>query len=173
MSSETEQDTSTSGWQGRVFEDFEAGQIYKHAQARTVTHQDNLWITMMTLNPNPIHYDYEYASSTEWGKPLVNSCFTISLVTALTVSDLSQNAVNLGWDEVRLPNPVFDGDTLYAQTEILETRESRSRPHQGIVKFKTIGFNQDGTVVISFNRTILVYRRGHVPAKKEAPTPKT
>jgi acyl dehydratase len=158
-----------TGWQGRVFEDFEVGQVYQHPQARTVTHQDNLWMTMMTLNPNPIHYDFEYAGDTEWGKPLVNSCFTLALVTALSVADLSQNAVNLGWDEVRLPNPVFDGDTIYAQSEILETRASKSRPHQGIVKFRTTGYNQDGQSVITFTRTILIYRRGQVPARKEPP----
>jgi acyl dehydratase len=163
---------TVSGFEGNFFEDFVVGNIYKHAQARTVTHQDNLWITMMTMNPNPIHFDFEYARSTEWGKPLVNSCFTISLVTALSVADMSRNAVNLGWDEVRLPNPVFDGDTLYAQSEVLETRESKSRPHQGVVKFKTVGFNQDGTVVMTFTRTILVYRRGNQPARKQAPTPK-
>ena len=159
-------------YEGNLFEDFVVGKVFKHPQARTVTHQDNLWTTMMTMNPNPVHFDFEYAAATEWGKPLVNSCFTIALVTALSVADMSRNAVNLGWDEVRLPNPVFDGDTLYAQSEVLETRESKSRPHQGIVKFKTVGFKQDGTVVMTFTRSILVYRRGHLPEPKQAPTPK-
>ena len=155
---------------GNFFEDFAPGQVYEHAQSRTVTHQDNLWITMMTLNPNPIHFDFEYAKHTEWGKPLVNSCFTIGLVTALSVADMSKNAVNLGWDQVRLPHPVFDGDTLYAQSEVLDVRESRSRKHQGIVRFKTTGFNQDGTPVITFERTILVYRRAHAPERNSRPT---
>ncbi len=157
------------GWKGHVFEDFEVGQVYEHPDSRTVTHQDNLWVTMMTMNPNPIHFDFEYARDTEWGKPLVNSCFTISLVTALSVGDMSRNAINLGWDEVRLPNPVFDGDTLYARSEILETRESKSRPHQGIVKFKTTGLNQDGKPVITFRRTILVYKRAHLPEGRGQP----
>ncbi len=154
---------------GRVFEDFEVGQVFRHALGRTVTEGDNVWLTMITLNPNPIHFDREYAGQTEWGRPLVNSCFTLSLVTALTVADLSQNAVNLGWDSVRLPNPVFEGDTLYAQSEVLSVRESKSRPHQGIVGFRTVGYNQDGKPVITFDRTILVYRRGHVPAKPTRP----
>ncbi len=154
---------------GRVFEDFAVGQVFEHALGRTVTEGDNVWLTMITLNPNPIHFDREYAGQTEWGRPLVNSCFTLSLVTALTVADLSQNAVNLGWDRVRLPNPVFEGDTLYARSEVLSVRESNSRPHQGIVGFRTVGYNQDGKPVITFDRTILVYRRGHVPAKPTRP----
>lgn len=154
---------------GRVFEDFAVGQVFRHALGRTVTEGDNVWLTMITLNPNPIHFDREYAGQTEWGRPLVNSCFTLSLVTALSVADLSQNAVNLGWDQVRLPHPVFEGDTLYAQSEVLSVRESKSRPHQGIVGFRTVGYNQDGKPVITFDRTILVYRRGHVPAKPTRP----
>ncbi len=160
---------AVTGWQGRTFEDFAVGQVFRHAQGRTVTHADNLWLTMMTLNPNPIHFDFEWARQTEWGKPLVNSCFTLSLVTALTVADLSQNAVNLGWDEVRLPHPVFDGDTLYAQSEVLEVRASRSRPHQGIVVVATTGFNQRGQPVITMKRSILVYKRAHLPRRPEPP----
>lgn len=155
--------TIKPGWQGRVFEDFEVGDVYPHALGRTVTQADNITFTLMTLNPNPIHFDAHYSAQTEWGKPLVDSTFTLALVTGLTVADVSQNAVNLGWDEVRLPAPVFEGDTIYAQSEVLETRESRSRPHQGIVKLRTIGYNQDGVVVISFTRTIMVYKRGHAP----------
>ncbi|MFN8474485.1 MAG: MaoC family dehydratase [Anaerolineae bacterium] len=151
------------GWQGRFFEDFEVGDIYPHPLGRTVTQDDNITFTLMTLNPNPIHFDAHYSAQTEWGKPLVDSTFTLALVTGLSVTDVSQNAVNLGWDEVRLPAPVFEGDTIYAQSEVLEKRESRSRPHMGIVKLRTIGFNQDGTVVISFIRTIMVYKRGHAP----------
>ena len=120
-------------------------------------------LQLTRLNPNPIHFDAHYSAQTEWGKPLVDSTFTLALVTGLSVSDVSQNTVNRGWDEVRLPAPVFEGDTIYAQSEVLETRESRSRPHQGIVKLRTIGYNQDGVVVISFTRTILVYKQGHAP----------
>ncbi len=169
MNEQPQQRAEHADGRGRVFEDFEVGQVFRHALGRTVTESDNVWLTMITLNPNPIHFDREYARQTEWGRPLVNSCFTISLVTALTVADLSQNAVNLGWDKVRLPNPVFEGDTLYAESEVLSVRESISRPHQGIVGFRTVGFNQDGKPVITYERTILVYRRGHVPTPPRRP----
>lgn len=155
--------SNQTGWQGRVYEDFEVGDLHRHPLGRTITQADNIWFTLLTVNNNPIHFDSVYAAQTEFARPLVDSTFTLALVTGLSVSDLSMNAINLGWDQVRLPHPVFDGDTLYAQSEVLEKRESRSRPHMGIVKFRTRGFNQDGTVVIEFIRTILVYKRGQVP----------
>ena len=155
--------TIKPGWRGRVFEDFEAGDIYEHPLGRTITQTDNIWFTLLTVNTNPIHFDAAYASHTEFKRPLVDSTFTLALVTGLSVSDVSQNAINLGWDEVRLPAPVFEGDTIYAQSEVLETRVSQSRPTMGIVKLRTIGFNQDGVKVIEFLRTIMVYRRGHTP----------
>ena len=102
------------GWSGRYYEDFEVGDIYPHPVGRTVTQTDNIWFTLLTVNPNPIHFDAVYAAKTEFGRPLVDSTFTLALVTGLSVGDLSQNAINLGWEEVRLPHPVFDGDTLYA-----------------------------------------------------------
>jgi acyl dehydratase len=117
----------------------------------------------MTMNPNPIHLDAAYAARTEFGRPLVNSTFTLALVTGLSVTDVSQNAINLGWDEVRLTAPVFEGDTIYARSEVLDRRESKSRPHMGIVRVKTSGYNQDGVTVIEFKRTIMVYKQGHVP----------
>jgi itaconyl-CoA hydratase len=153
------------GWTGRVYEDFEVGDIYPHPLGRTITSADNIWFTALTMNPNPIHLDQAYAAQTEFGRPLVNSTFTLALVTGLSVSDVSQNAINLGWDEIRLPAPVFEGDTIYARSEVLEKRESRSRPHMGIVRVKTTGFNQDGVTVLEFKRTIMVYKRGHVPSK--------
>ncbi len=151
------------GWQGRVYEDFEVGDVYRHPLGRTITQADNTWFTLLTLNNNPIHFDSVYAAQTEFRRPLVDSTFTLALVTGLSVSDISQNAINLGWDKVRLPNPVFDGDTIYAQSEVLEKRESKSRPNMGIVRFRTIGLNQEGKVVIEFERTIMVYKRGQVP----------
>jgi acyl dehydratase len=151
------------GWRGRAFEDFEVGDIYEHPLGRTITQADNIWFTLLTVNNNPIHFDSAYAARTEWGRPLVDSTFTLALVTGLSVSDLSQNAINLGWDEVRLPAPVFEGDTIYATSEVLEVRESRSRPGMGIVKFRTTGMNQDGVKVIEFVRTIMVYKRDHLP----------
>jgi len=163
--------TIKPGWTGRIYEDFTIGDIYQHPLGRTVTQTDNIWFTLLTVNPNPIHFDAHYAAQTEFGKPLVDSTFTLALVTGLSVADISQNAVNLGWDEVRLPNPVFEGDTIYAQSEVLELRESKSRPHMGIVKFKTIGYNQAGTIVLEFKRTIMVYKRGQVPVAQR-PQPK-
>jgi acyl dehydratase len=116
------------------------------------------------MNTNPIHFDAEYASRTEFKRPLVNSCFTLALVTGQSVSDLTINAVaNLGWDDVRLPNPVFEGDTVYARSEVLDKRESKSRPTVGIVRVKTTGLNQRGEAVIEFTRTFMIWKRGHVP----------
>ena len=152
------------GWEGRCFEDFEVGDVYIHPGGRTITGTDNSWFTLLTLNTNPIHFNHEYAAGTEFGRPLVNSCFTLALVTGMSVADVSQNAVaNLGWDEVRLPNPVFEGDTIYARSEVLEKRASRSRPTAGLIQIRTTGFNQDGVSVIEFKRNIMVYKRGHVP----------
>jgi itaconyl-CoA hydratase len=151
------------GWQGRVFEDFEVGDVYRHPLGRTITQTDNIWFTLLTVNNNPIHFDAAYAARTEWGRPLVDSTLTLAIATGLSVTDISLNAINLGWDEVRLPHPLFEGDTLYAQSEVLETRESRSRPHMGIVRLRTTGFNQDGDVVIELVRVVMVYKRGHVP----------
>jgi itaconyl-CoA hydratase len=152
------------GWTGRVFEDFEVGDVYEHPLGRTITSADNVWFTCVTMNTNPIHFDAEYASKTEFKKPLVNSCFTLALVTGLSVIDLTVNGVaNLGWDEVRLPHPLFEGDTVYAKSEVLETRESTSRPNVGIVRVKTTGLNQRREPVIEFLRTFMVWKRGHVP----------
>jgi itaconyl-CoA hydratase len=155
------------GWTGRVFEDFEVGDIYQHPLGRTVIAADNIWFTLLTQNTNPVHFDHAFAAKTEYGRPLVDSTFTLALVTGQSVMDISQNAMaNLGWDEVRLPNPLFEGDTVYSRSEVLEKRESKSRPNVGIVRFKTTGYKQDGTVVIEFKRTVMIYRRGHVPQTK-------
>jgi itaconyl-CoA hydratase len=142
------------GWRGRFFEDFEIGDIYSHPLGRTVTTTDNAWFTLLTQNTAPIHFDRHYAEQTEFGRPLVDSTFTVALVTGQSVTDVSQNVfANLGWDEIRLPAPVFEGDTIYSRSEVLVKRESRSRPDVGIVTVKTTGFNQDGTVVITFKRS--------------------
>src|SRR5918997_387004 len=156
------------GWRGRFFEDFEVGDVYEHPLGRTVTTTDNIWFTLLSQNTAPVHFDHNYASQTEFEKPLVDSTFTLALVTGQSVTDVSQNVfANLGWDEVRLPAPVFEGDTIYSRSEILEKRESRSRPDVGIIKVRTTGFDQDGTVVISFERTIMVYKKGHAPQRSE------
>ena len=152
------------GWHGRFYEDFEVGDIYRHPLGRTVTTTDNLWFTLLTQNTAPIHVDHQYASQTEFGKPLVNSTFTLALVTGQSVTDISQNVLaNLSWDEVRLPHPVFEGDTIYSQSEVLDKRESASRPNAGIVTVKTTGYNQEGQIVIVFKRTVMVYKRGRAP----------
>lgn len=152
------------GWTGRVFEDFEVGDVYEHPLGRTVTQADNIWFTCLTMNTNPIHFDAEYASHTEFKRPLVNSCFTLALVTGQSVIDLTVNGVaNLGWDSVKLPHPLFEGDTVYASSEVLETRESKSRPAVGIVRVKTTGRNQHQEPVIEFTRTFMIWKRGHVP----------
>ena len=152
---------------GRYYEDFEVGDVYEHPLGRTIHPADNAWFSLLTMNTNPVHFDAAYAARTEFGKPLVNSCLTLAIVTGQSVTDLSQNAIaNLGWDQVRLPHPVFEGDTIYARSEVLETRESKSRPHAGIVRVKTTGFNQSGATVLEFTRTFMVYKRGHVPSAR-------
>ncbi|MFP3918790.1 MaoC family dehydratase [Lysinibacillus telephonicus] len=153
-----------SGWKGRFYEDFEVGDIYPHPLGRTVTQVDNIWFTLLTQNTNPIHFDEFYSAQTEFGRPLVDSTFTVALVTGQSVTDISQNVMaNLGWDEIRLPNPVFEGDTIYSYSELLEKRESKSRPNVGIIKVKTYGYNQEGKIVIEFLRTMMVYKRDHAP----------
>ncbi len=138
------------------YDELEVGAIYRSRFGRTVLEADNVWFTLLTLNTNPIHFDAEYAASTEWKRPLVDSTFTLALVTGLTVVDVSERGVNLGWREVQLPAPVFAGDTLRAETEILEKRESKSRRGQGIVTVRTRGLNQRDEVVIEFERSIMM-----------------
>mgnify|MGYP001401966987 FL=1 len=147
---------------GRYFEDFEVGVIYEHRPGRTINEADNSWFTLLTMNTHPLHFDAEYAAHSEFGKPLVNSCLTLSMVAGMSVSDTSQKAIaNLGWTDIKMPHPVFVGDTLYAESEVLDKRESKSRPTQGIVSVRTTGKNQDGTVVMSYDRSFLVPKRGH------------
>lgn len=147
---------------GRYYEDFEVGDVYEHRPGRTISEADNTWFTLLTMNNHPLHFDAVYAAKSEFGKPLVNSCLTLSIVVGMSVSDVSYKAIgNLGWNDIKLLSPVFAGDTLYAESEVLAKRESHSRPTQGIVTVRTRGFNQDDTVVISFERTILVPKRGH------------
>jgi itaconyl-CoA hydratase len=162
--------TGRAGWQGRFFEDFAVGDVYDHPLGRTVTQTDNAWFTLLTQNTAALHFDRHYASQTEFGRPLMNSAFTLALVTGQSVTDLSQNVMaNLGWDEVRLPNPLFEGDTVYSRSEVLATRPSASRPTVGVVTAHTTGFTEAGTVVITFRRTLLVYRRGHGPRRPTLP----
>lgn len=158
------QSPSVQGWRGRYFEDFVVGDVYRHPLGRTVLAADNSWLSLLTQNSAPLHFDRHYAGGTEWGEPLVDSTFTLALVTGQSVTDVSMNVkANLGWDRVRLPNPVFEGDTIYSESEVLSVRDSGSHADVGIVRVRTVGFNQDGSVVITFERTLMVYRRGHGP----------
>jgi itaconyl-CoA hydratase len=148
-------------WRGRFFEDLEVGDVYRSRLGRTVTQTDNIWFTCLTMNTNQIHFNSVLAESGLYGKPLVNSAFTLALITGMTVPDTSENAAaNLAWTDIVLPNPVFEGDTLWAESEILETRESASRPTMGIVSMRSRGINQRREVVIEFKRTFLIYKRG-------------
>lgn len=147
---------------GRYFEDFQIGDVYEHRPGRTITEADNSWFTLLTMNTHPLHFDAEYAKHSEFGKPLVNSTFTLAVVTGMTVSDTSQKAIaNLGWDGIKLTGPVFVGDTIYAESEVLDKRESKSRPNQGIVTISTRGVKQDGSEFMSFTRNMLMPMRGH------------
>ena len=153
-----------TGWEGRFLDDFQVGDVYRHAHGRTITQTDNTWFTLLTNNTHDVHYNADYASRTEFGRPLVVSTLTLAIVTGLSVPDVSQNAVaNLGWENVRLPAPVFAGDTIYAESEVLEVRPSRSRPGQGIVRVRTRGFNQDDVTIMEFERSVLVYSRAARP----------
>jgi acyl dehydratase len=147
---------------GRSYEDFAVGDVYEHRPGRTITQADNTWFTLLTMNTHPLHFDEEYAKATEFGRCLVASPLTLAVLVGMSVTDVSQKAIaNLGWREIRLPAPVFAGDTLYAESEVLEKRESKSRPEAGLVTVRTTGRKQDGTVVCTFERTILVAKRGH------------
>lgn len=155
--------TVREGWTGRFFEDFSVGDIYRSRLGRTISDVDNAHFTMLTNNTNQIHFNAHYAAKTEFKKPLVNSALTLSVVAGLAVTDVSENGFALGWDYIKLPNPVFGGDTLYAETEVVEVRESKSRPTQGIVKVLTRGINQNGVVVIEYERSVMVWKRAAAP----------
>src|SRR6187455_2590838 len=147
---------------GRYFEDFKAGDVYEHRPGRTISEADNTWFTLLTMNTHPLHFDAAYAAQSEFGRPLVNSCLTLSIVVGMSVRDVSQKAIgNLGWNDIRLTAPVFIGDTIYAESEVLAKRESKKRPTQGIVGVRTTGRKADGTVFMTFERTVLVPKRGH------------
>jgi itaconyl-CoA hydratase len=146
---------------GPYFEDFAVGDVRRSRIGRTITETDNVWFTALTMNTNQVHFNAEFARRTRFGKPLVNSCLTLSLVTGLSVADTSENGTaNLSWTDIELPAPVFVGDTLWAESEILELRESRSNPSVGIVSLRTRGINQRGETTIEFKRSFMAYRRG-------------
>ena len=149
---------------GLYYEDFEPGDVFEHRPGRTILEVDNTWFTLLTMNTQELHFDAAYAAKTEWKKPLVDSTLTLALLTGMSVRTVSAKVVaNLGWDKVKATHPVFAGDTLYAESTVLHKRDSKSRPTQGIVTVSTPGLNQDGASVMSFERTMLVYKRGHSP----------
>ena len=146
---------------GRYFEDYNVGDHYRHALGRTITETDNSWFTLLTMNTHQLHFNDHYAAQAEFGRQLVNSGFSVALVLGISVLDVSQNAIaNLGWTDIRLPHPLFVGDTVYAESLVTATRESRSRPNAGIVTVLTRGLNQDGKICVIFNRSVLVHKRG-------------
>ena len=147
---------------GRYFEEFTVGDIYEHRPRRTITETENTWFTLLTMNNHPLHFDANYAKASEFGRCLVSSPFTVALIVGMSVTDVSQKAIaNLGWSDIKMTHPVFAGDTLSAESEVLAKRDSGSRPTAGIVTVKTTGFNQDGAIVCSFTRMILIPRLGH------------
>ena len=157
--------TVKDGWLGRFFEDFNVGDVYRSRLGRTITEADNIQFTLLTNNTNQIHFNTHYASRTEFKRPLVNSAMTLSVIAGLGVADISENGFALGWDYIKLPNPVFPGDTLYSESEVISARESKSRPEQGVVKVRTRGVNQDGVIVIEYERSVMVWKKGRAPFK--------
>jgi acyl dehydratase len=152
---------------GRYFEDFRVGDVYEHRPGKTVTEYDNHLFTLLTLNTHPLHFDAEFGAASEFGRNLVVSTYTLALLIGMSVSDVSQKAVaNLGMDDIKFTAPVFAGDTLYAESEVLAKRESRSRPGQGIVEIRTLGKNQRGETVCTFKRTMLIPARGQAVEDK-------
>jgi len=146
---------------GHYFEEFEVGQIFQHGIRRTITEADNVWFSALTHNPAPLHLDAEYMKKTEFGKPIVNSCLTLGFMVGISVGDttVGTTVANLGWDEVRFPHPLFHGDTIRVETEVLELRDSKSRPDNGIVIFAHRAFNQDEVLVGECKRSALMMRK--------------
>jgi len=145
---------------GRYFEDFRVGDVYQHRPGRTITQYDNVAFTLLTMNTHPLHFDEEYAKHSEFGRCIVCSPFTVALMAGMSVTDVSQKAIaNLGWTDIKLTHALFPGDTLYAESEVLDKRDSKSRPEAGIVTVRTLGVNQNSVKVAEFSRTILVMKR--------------
>ncbi|HWK27340.1 MAG TPA: MaoC family dehydratase [Solirubrobacter sp.] len=147
-------------WRGRFFEDLQPGDVFRSRLGRTISEADNTWFTCLTMNTNQVHFNEPFASGTRFGRLLVNSTLTLALVTGLSVGDISENATaNLSWTDVLLPNPVYVGDTIWSESEILAARPSASRPSVGLVTARTRGVNQRAEVIAEFKRTFMVYRR--------------
>ena len=174
MSADESQGLSPKEWRGRFFEDFEVGDVFRSRLGRTISEVDNVWFTCLTMNTNQSHFNDVYSAATRFKRPLVNSCFTLALVTGLSVPDTSENATaNLAWTDIKLPAPVYAGDTIYAESEILGLRKSASNPTVGIVSMRTRGLNQNGVVVIEYQRTFMIYKRTAPEAQSHFPEPKS
>lgn len=174
MNSTSQPNPAPKIWRGRFLEDLDVGDVFRSRFGRTVSEYDNLLITALTHNTNSVHFDAAFAERTRFGQILVNSTFTLALITGLTVPDTSENAVaNLAWTDITLPNPVFVGDTLWAESEILEKRASRTNEDVGIVTMRCRGINQRSEVVIEFRRTFMVYRRGAAAIAPQFPVAET
>jgi len=167
----TDPELAPKEWRGRFLEDFAPGDVFRSRLGRTISETDNTWFTCLTMNTNQVHFNSAFAQRTRFGRLLVNSCLTLALVTGLSVPDTSENATaNLAWTDISLPNPVFVGDTLFAESEVLEVRESQTNPSVGIVSLRTRGVNQDGVVVIEYRRTFMCYRRSAAEVHAQFPT---
>lgn len=151
------------GWLGRFYEDFVVGDIYQSRTGRTITQADNIWFTLLTNNSNQLHFNQHYAEHTDFGRPLVNSALTLAIVAGLGVADTSENGFALGWGDIHLPHPLFEGDTLYSESIVLAKQESRSKPDRGIVTFRSRGIRHDGVVVMEYTRSVMVWKRAHAP----------
>lgn len=159
-----------TGWQGRYYEDFDVGDVYKHPYGRTVTETDNVWFTNLTMNLNPMHFNQAYAAETEFDERLVDGTFVIALAVGMSVIDVSANATaNLGYDDIRHTAPVYHGDTIFAESEVLTTRESESRDHVGIVTTELRAYNQDDELVLSLERTPMVLKREYAQPSAAQP----
>ncbi|MFO7927659.1 MAG: MaoC family dehydratase [Halobacteriota archaeon] len=170
MSSTRTERRLVGGWQGRFYEDFEVGDVYKHPYGRTMTETDDVWLTNLTMNLNPMHFNEPYAAETEFGERLVNGLVVIALAVGMSVIDISQNATaNLGYDDVRHHAPVYHGDTIFAESEVLEKRESGSRDHVGIVTTGLTAYNQEGTKVLSLKRTNMMLKRAETDVSAARP----
>lgn len=172
--STTDERQAPKEWRGRFFEDFDVGDVFRSRMGRTMTEVDNIWFTGITWNTNQMHYNSHYSEGTRFGKPLMNSCLTLGVICGLSVPDTSENGTaNLSWTDIKIPHPVFAGDTLYAETEVLGLRESKSKPNVGIVSLRTRGLNQDGVVVMEFLRSFMCYKRDAAEVTDNFPEPKS
>jgi itaconyl-CoA hydratase len=157
-------------WRGRFYDDFEVGDVFRSRLGRTITEADNIWFTCLTMNTNQIHFNTPFAARTRFGKPVVNSTLTLAIITGLTTADTSENGgINLEWTDIKLPSPVFVGDTIWAESEILELKRSRSDPGVGVVSMRCRGINQRGEVVCEFRRAFMLADRERGDAQSVFP----